>query len=184
MPNGTPHRGRRAGRIGASPREKTMQHAMPLGSSSTLRRQCMLLLAGVLLATAAAPVLATDTASDAAVLAPVNAFFAGMAHYDQAAMRAQVLPEGTATLMRHGKPVQLTLGAFVDHVKPGKDRIEERIGKPQVLVDHELAVVWAPYTFLLDGKPHHCGTDVFNLVQVDGKWRIAAIADNSRDCGA
>jgi Putative lumazine-binding len=123
-----------------------------------------------------------DTPASPGVLEPVHAFFDAMARHDQAAMRAQVLPAGTATLMRAGKPVQLTLGEFVDHVKPGKERIEERISKPQVMVDHDLAVVWAPYTFLLDGKPHHCGIDVFNLVRVDGHWRIAAIADNSRPC--
>ncbi|MGN2245884.1 nuclear transport factor 2 family protein [Frateuria sp. GZRR35] len=134
------------------------------------------------LALASGAALAGSTASPASVLEPVHAFFNAMAQHDQAAMRAQVLPAGTATLMRDGKPVRLTLGDFVDHLKPGKEKIEERIGTPQVLVDQDLAVVWAPYTFLLDGKPHHCGTDVFNLVRVDGQWRIAAIADNSRKC--
>jgi len=137
------------------------------------------LLGGLALVCAAA---LADTPATQGALEPVHAFFDAMARHDQAAMRAQVLPAGTATLMREGKPVQLTLGDFVDHVKPGKERIEERISKPQVMVDHDLAVVWAPYTFLLDGKPHHCGIDVFNLVQVDGHWRIAAIADNSRKC--
>ena len=119
-----------------------------------------------------------------AVLAPIQTFFAAMSRYDQAGMRAQVLPTGMATLMRQGKPVQLTLGDFVDHVKPGKARIEERIHDPQVRVDNNIAVVWAPYVFLLDGKPHHCGTDVFNLARVDGRWLITGIADNSRDCPA
>ncbi|MBN8922548.1 MAG: hypothetical protein BGP10_11410 [Rhodanobacter sp. 68-29] len=130
----------------------------------------------------AAPSLAAST--DAAVLAPVRAFFSAMSRYDQAGMRALVLPTGMATLMRQGKPVQLALGEFVDHVKPGKARIEERIRDPQVRVDDNIAVVWAPYEFLLDGKPHHCGTDVFNLARVDGRWLIAGIADNSRDCPA
>ena len=138
-------------------------------------------LVGLAALACAAPAHA-DNSPDAAVLAPVHAFFDAMARYDQAAMRAQVLPEGSATLMRKGKPVQLALGAFVEHVKPGKDRIEERITDPQVRVDEDLAVVWAPYTFLLNGKAHHCGTDVFNLVRVDGQWKIAAIADNSRSC--
>ena len=134
-----------------------------------------------------APVLAAPSApaaSDAVVLAPVQAFFTAMSRYDQAGMRAQVLPAGMATLMRHGKPEQLALGDFVDHVKPGKARIEERIHDPQVRVDDNIAVVWAPYVFLLDGKPHHCGTDVFNLARVDGHWLISGIADNSRDCPA
>lgn len=134
---------------------------------------------------ASTPALAAPSpsaASDAGVLAPVQAFFAAMSRYDQAGMRAQVLPAGMATLMRHGKPEQLALGDFVDHVKPGKARIEERIHDPQVRVDDDIAVVWAPYVFLLDGKPHHCGTDVFNLARVDGRWLIAGIADNSRNC--
>lgn len=134
---------------------------------------------------AAAPVLAAPASSpagDAAVLAPVHAFFAAMSRYDQAGMRAQVLPAGMATLMRHGKPEQLALGDFVDHVKPGRARIEERIRDPQVRVDDDVAVVWAPYVFLLDGRPHHCGTDVFTLARVDGRWLISGVADNSRDC--
>ncbi|MFK2878932.1 nuclear transport factor 2 family protein [Rhodanobacter hydrolyticus] len=136
---------------------------------------------------AAAPMLAAASPSapgDAAVLAPVQAFFAAMSRYDQAGMRAQVLSAGMATLMRHGKPEQIALGDFVDHVKPGKASIEERIRDPQVRVDDNIAVVWAPYVFLLDGKPHHCGTDVLNLAQVDGRWLITGIADNSRDCPA
>lgn len=157
-----------------------MRHTLPRRTSSA--RPALLAVLALALSGAAAPVMAAEAPADAAVLQPVHAFFEAMARYDQPAMRAQVLPAGTATLMRKGKPVQLTLGEFVDHVKPGKDKIEERIGTPQVLVDDDLAVVWAPYTFLLDGKPHHCGTDVFNLVRVDGQWRIAAIADNSRPC--
>lgn len=133
----------------------------------------------------AAPAMAAPSpsaAGDGAVLAPVQAFFAAMSRYDQAGMRAQVLPAGMATLMRHGKPEQLALGDFIDHVKPGKARIEERISDPQIRVDDDIAVVWAPYVFLLDGKPHHCGTDVFNLARVDGRWLITGVADNSRDC--
>jgi len=36
-----------------------------------------------------------------------------------------------------------------------------------------LAVVWTPYEFWLDGKRSHCGIDTFNLVKVDGNWRVA-----------
>jgi hypothetical protein len=163
-----------------------MRHAQPHASrafAASILRSGRLRLAPLLAGLALACVaVAADTPAAPGVLEPVHAFFDAMSRHDQAGMRAQVLPAGTATLMRKGKPVQLTLGDFVDHVKPGKERIEERIGQPQVMVDDDLAVVWAPYTFLLEGKPHHCGTDVFNLVRVEGHWRIAAIADNSREC--
>jgi hypothetical protein len=52
-----------------------------------------------------------------------------------------------------------------------------------VRIDNDLAVVWAPFDFLVDGKVDHCGTDLFNLVRVDGKWLIASVADTGRkDC--
>ena len=150
-----------------------------------MRRVARCLAALSLAICGATPALAAPpVAREAAVLAPVHAFFAAMSRYDQAGMRAQVLPAGMATLMRDGKPVQLALGDFIDRVNPGKARIEERIRDPQVNVDDDIAVVWAPYVFLLDGKPQHCGTDVFNLARVDGRWLIAGIADNSHDCPA
>ena len=81
-------------------------------------------------------------------------------------------------LMREGKPTQMTVEAFAERVgKPSETPIEERIHDPLVRVDHDLAVVWAPFNFYSDGKVDHCGTDVFNLVRVDGKWLIAGIAD-------
>jgi hypothetical protein len=121
------------------------------------------------------------SADDKAVLAPVQAFFDGMAKYDSAAIRATVQPEGSVALLRKGKVVRMTLGEFADHMKPAKDRIEERIYDPLVRVDGDIAIVWAPYDFLVNGQVKHCGTDAVNLVRIDGRWLIAAIADNSRD---
>lgn len=126
---------------------------------------------------------AATPAEEQAVLVPVNAMFAGMAAFDQAAMRATLQPEGAVALLRGDKVVRMTLGEFVDHVKPGKGAIEERIHDPLVRIDGDLAMVWAPYEFLIDGKVHHCGSDLIHLVRLGGKWIIAGIADNSRtDC--
>ena len=118
------------------------------------------------------------------VLAPIHALFQGMTDRDPAAIRATALPGTVLILMRDGKPDQLTIEAFADHLsKPGKTHIEERIHDPLVRVDHDLAMVWAPFEFLVDGKPDHCGTDLFNLVYTDGKWLIAGIADTgSKQC--
>ena len=119
-----------------------------------------------------------------AVLAPIDALFAGMAHRDADSIKAAALPGTVLILMREGKPEQMTIEAFADHVaKPSHSRIEERIHQPLIRVDHDLAVVWAPFEFLVDGKPDHCGTDLFNLVHTGGKWLIAGIADTgNKDC--
>ncbi|HEU5402549.1 MAG TPA: nuclear transport factor 2 family protein [Terriglobales bacterium] len=121
-----------------------------------------------------------------AVLAPVNAMFDGMAKRDAEAIKKPLLPGGTLVLMRDGKPVKMTFDEFANRVAtPGKAQIEERIHNPLVRIDHDLAVVWAPFEFLVDGKVDHCGTDLFNLVRTDGEWRIASVADTGRkDCSA
>lgn len=116
-----------------------------------------------------------------AVLAPVTALFDGMAKRDPDAMKKPLLAGGTMVLMRGGKPTQMTFDAFVDRVaRPGTTHIEERIHDPLVRIDHDLAVVWAPFEFLVDGKVDHCGTDLFNLVRVGGQWQIASVADTGR----
>src|SRR3546814_2775394 len=43
---------------------------------------------------------------------------------------------------------------FTAGIKPGAEKFEERFtGPPAVEIDGDIAMVWAPYTFLLDGKP-------------------------------
>ena len=119
-----------------------------------------------------------------AVLAPITQLFDGMAKRDAAAIKKPLLSGGTMVLMRDGKPSQMTFEDFADRVgKPGTTRIQERIHDPLVRIDHDLAVVWAPFEFLVDDKVDHCGTDLFTLVRTDGQWVIASVADTGRkDC--
>ena len=122
---------------------------------------------------------ATD--EELAVLAPITSFFDGMAKRDPDAIRKPLLMGGTMVLMRDGKPTQMTFEAFAVRVgRPDTTHIEEKIHEPLVRIDHDLAVVWAPFDFLVDGKVDHCGTDLFNLVRIDGKWLIASVADTGR----
>jgi hypothetical protein len=138
----------------------------------------------LMLALALPAMRALAQAPDPAVLAPIDALFQGMAQRDAAAIKAAAIPGATLVLMREGKPEQMTIEAFADRVgKPSKTHIEERIHDPLLRADHDLAMVWAPFEVLVDGKPDHCGTDLFNLVHTGGKWLIAGIADTGRkDC--
>jgi hypothetical protein len=128
---------------------------------------------------------AADSPEQQAILAPITQMFDGMSKRDAAAIKKPVLAGGVMVLMRDGKPARMTFEEFADRVgKPGTTKIEERIHDPLVRVDNDLAVVWAPFEFLVDGKVDHCGTDLFNLVRVDGQWIIASVADTGRkDCG-
>lgn len=144
---------------------------------------CLVVLLGVATGVALLlPSLHAATPDEQAVLAPITALFDGMAKRDATAMKKPLLPGGSLVLMRDGKPVQMSFEAFADRVgKPGTTQIEERIHDPLVRIDNDLAVVWAPFDFLVDGKVDHCGTDLFNLVRTDGRWLIASIADTGRN---
>ena len=149
-----------------------------------LRLRSVLFVAIVTAAGFLIPSLQASTPEEQAVLAPVKAMFDGMTKRDAEAIKQPLLPGGTMVLMRDGKPTQMTFEAFADRVaRPGTTHIEERIHDPLVRIDHDLAMVWARFEFLVDGKVDHCGTDLFNLVRSDGKWVIASVADTGRkDC--
>ena len=154
------------------------------GMKTSQRVHLLLLLVAAIATGVLISTLHAETQDEKAILAPIHEMFDGMAKRDAAAIKKPLLPGGSMVLMRDGKPAQMTFEAFAEAVgKPGKAQIEERIHDPLVRVDNDLAVVWAPFEFLVDGKVDHCGTDLFNLVRTDGKWVIASIADTGRkDC--
>jgi hypothetical protein len=144
------------------------------------------LIFGTILAASLATGAFAQSAEEQAVLGPIHAMFDGMSKRDAAAIKGPALPGGTMVLMRDGKPAQMTFEAFAERIgKPGTRQIEERIHDPLIRIDNDLAVVWAPFDFLVDGKVDHCGTDLFNLVKVGGKWMIASVADTgTKTCPA
>jgi len=152
-----------------------------------IHRLCLvLLLAGAATSGLLTNSLFASTDDEKAVLAPITAMFDAMSKHDVATFKKPLLPGGAMVLMRDGKPTQMTFDAFADLIgKPGKAEIAERIHDPLVRIDNDLAVVWAPFEFLVDGKVDHCGTDLFNLVRVNGQWLVASIADTGRkECSA
>lgn len=155
-------------------------------ASMHMHAKQIVFLIGVILAASLATRTSAQSAEEESVLAPIRAMFDGMSKRDAAAIKAPTLPGGSMVLMRDGKPTQMTFEAFAERVgKPGKAQIEERIHDPLIRIDNDLAVVWAPFDFLVDGKVDHCGTDLFNMVRVDGKWLVASVADTgTKTCPA
>jgi hypothetical protein len=63
--------------------------------------------------------------------------------------------------------------------------LDERIQFDVVKVDGPLASVWTPYKFYFKGQFSHCGVNSFQLVRVNGEWKIQYLIDTRRrnDCG-
>ncbi|HTI16614.1 MAG TPA: hypothetical protein VL598_02995 [Trinickia sp.] len=120
------------------------------------------------------------TPEEQAVLAPLEALLDGLRRRDRAAMLAQVMPEGGATIIRKGHVLHYSLRALFERdFPPGV--VDEQIYDPYVRIDNDIAMIWAPYKVFIDGKLQHSGTNIMSLVrQPDGKWLIAGHLDNSR----
>ena len=64
--------------------------------------------------------------------------------------------------------------------KAKKDSLDEQITFDVVKVDGPLAIAWTPYKFYHNGKFSHCGVNSFQLVRLNGAWKIQYIIDTRR----
>ena len=62
--------------------------------------------------------------------------------------------------------------------------LKEEMYDPKAEVSGDWAMVWGRYVFWVDDKVSHCGINQFNLVRVDGAWKIAngASTIDRNDC--
>lgn len=54
---------------------------------------------------------------------------------------------------------------------------EERIGKPEIQIHQNLATIWVPFQFYLDGKFSHQGYNFFLLFWKGTHWEILYLSD-------
>lgn len=66
---------------------------------------------------------------------------------------------------------------------PTKNKMEERFDIQQIAIEKTMASVWVPYTFWLNDKLYHCGTNSFQLVKEKSGWKIQYILDTRRKQG-
>jgi hypothetical protein len=141
----------------------------------------LLLLAGLAAcATAGAPAAPAPHAESAAVVAAANRLFDAMQARDTAAIRAMFLPSAriVAVARQDGAAVvrERGVGEFLPGIAGAPEALIERMWSPEVRIDGDLAMLWAPYDFHRGAEFSHCGVDTFQLVRVDGAWRIAALS--------
>jgi hypothetical protein len=73
---------------------------------------------------------------------------------------------------------------FVEAVgRPTTDKYKEVITFKNIMAEQALASVWTPYTFYVNDKVSHCGTNSFQMVKTKDGWKIQYIIDTRRrDC--
>jgi hypothetical protein len=110
-----------------------------------------------------------------AVLAVVDRLFAALGTRSRDALLAEVVPEGRATASRM-TPTRairsVSWPEFADGLSRGTERLAERLIDPHVHIEGDIAMIWSRYEFEIDGRFSHCGIDHFDLVRIDGRWKV------------
>jgi hypothetical protein len=122
-----------------------------------------------------------QTAEDS-VKAVINKLFTAMRNADGAALRECFADSAILqTITRTGKVRTEAASSFASQISTlKKDSADERITFETVKVDDGLAIAWTPYQFYYAGNFSHCGVNSFQLVRINGDWRIQYLIDTRR----
>ncbi len=119
----------------------------------------------------------------------VNKLFAAMKSADANTLQACFADSAIlqTILIKEGKSVVETeaVKGFASSIgKVSKGDADEQIVFDVVKVDGDLAIVWTPYKFYWKGTFSHCGVNSFQLVRINGVWKIQYLIDTRRkeDC--
>ena len=128
-----------------------------------------------------------DSFSEADAKKVIDVFFEGFHKGDTLQMRSVIGEEvvmQTAFMDTSGNnrlntgSLQNLLNAIAD--RPEAQQWEERLLDYKVQIDGNLAHVWTPYEFWLNGEFSHCGANAFTLVKSDDGWKIIHLIDSRR----
>ncbi|WP_159760111.1 hypothetical protein [Sphingomonas sp. 8AM] len=124
---------------------------------------------------------------EAQVMVPVDALLRAIETNDRAAALAATLPEGTITATRtapDGAPQRRTLrwAEWAAQLTPEQGLVEKQ-GVPAIEIDDNAAMVWAPYTVTVSGKPVQCGYNLFDVVRGATGWKILNVTYSARTEG-
>jgi hypothetical protein len=124
-----------------------------------------------------------------AVKLPIQALFDGMRKSDTVLLASAFAPNAimqTVIKTKDGSTTVRTeeLKNFISFVgKPHTEVYDERISFDAIKIDGDLAVAWTPYKFYVSEKFSHCGINSFQLVRLNGVWKIQYIIDTRRKEG-
>jgi Putative lumazine-binding len=120
------------------------------------------------------------------VKAAVNNMFAAMKNADSTALKgvfSETAVLQTISRNKEGNTIVRTesLANFAASIgKLSKNDADERISFGAVHIDGALASVWTPYEFYFKGNFSHCGVNSFQLVRINGEWKVQYIIDTRR----
>ena len=139
--------------------------------------------AAALLGLAAAPLSAEPndakpSPEQAEVMLAAEAFFAALRSEDRTALARQMLPEGMIFIHSRmespdGELRIVPVASFLKGHESRSVRVDEVMSYDTVLVDGDMAQVWGPYRFMVEGVTTHCGINSLSMVKKPDGWKVA-----------
>lgn len=126
-----------------------------------------------------------QTSETEQVKATINSFFDGMRNSDSTTLKNNLAVNAVfQTISSNNEVKSQNPSGFVTSVgKAAKGSLDERITFGSINIDGNLAAVWTPYEFYLNGKFSHCGVNSFQLHKENGQWKIQYVIDTRRKEG-
>lgn len=123
------------------------------------------------------------------VKAAVNKLFEGMKNSNASLITESFADSAILQTIANGGDGKISIRSekvalFADVVgKSPKGALDERIVFGSIKIDGNLASVWTPYSFYYNGQFSHCGVNSFQLVRINGDWKIQYLIDTRRKLG-
>jgi hypothetical protein len=120
----------------------------------------------------------------AGVLAAVERVFEGMRTANPTMVREMFAPDARFAVLnsRNGPAVVAVQGVdgWIESIGGSGGSWNEQVYDVQALVDGDMASVWAPYTFYLNGEISHCGINSIELLRDAAGWKVTQLSDTRR----
>jgi hypothetical protein len=124
------------------------------------------------------------------VKAKIIEFFDAFHKQDTTALKSMVTDKVTLQSISTNKEGKTVLkeddfNQFVKNIAsiPKDRKFEEKLLDFSIQVDGNMANAWTPYEFWYQEKFSHCGVNSFQLIKIDGEWKIIYLVDTRRRKG-
>jgi hypothetical protein len=120
------------------------------------------------------------------VKATINQLFEAMKNADGVQLAASFADSAVLQTISQNKEGKLfirneSVAAFAASIsKIARGAADERIVFETINIDGPLAAVWTPYKFYYNGQFSHCGANSWQLVRINGAWKIQYLIDTRR----
>lgn len=137
-----------------------------------------LTIAAALLSALATPALAQDNeGARSEVIAAADAFFDALRSKDAEKLAAIMRPDGTIMIddrMFEEREVLMVVpnAAYLKGRDDNDDAVNEVMQYESVHIDGNIAQVWGPYRFTVNGETTHCGINSMTFIRGEGEWML------------